>query len=451
MDSRNHAVVIGASLAGLASACVLAKYFTRVTLVERDTLSHAREFRKGVPQARHAHGLTTRGAAMLESLFPGLRLELEQAGAAVIDQGESISTWGSAGRIPFNPVGLTLQMCTRPLLEASIRRRVMALHGVKCLEGHEVVQLLMTGREASGVMVRRCTPDGTALPTPLAAEWVVDASGRFSNMAHWLQQLGLEPPAAEVVDAGVVYASCTFKTASQPWGALYQLNRVPDQPRGVYAVYTERGEWLVTLYGAMGDKPGVDERAFRDFAATLGNPDLDTLLDKAVCLSSVTRYGRTENQRRAYATMSDWPQRLVVVGDAACAFNPVYGQGMTLAVKQALMLGELFSGARAGPGTARRFQRAQQQVTAWPWRLAVSDDVLWQARLNQRQGPLSARAFNAYKALLYRAVMHDPVLYRLFLQVFHQVRHPLCMFSARPLARAAQQWFRSRWSVKPVD
>lgn len=440
MESHNHAVVIGASLAGLTAACVLARHFKRVTLVERDMLSRAGAFRKGVPQARHAHGLTTQGAAMLETLFPGLRQELAQAGATVLDHGASISTWVSAGRIPYNHAGLTLQMCTRPFLEASIRRRVMALPGIECLEGHEVVQLQMTGQTISGVGIRAITANtGT---THLEADWVVDASGRFSNMALWLEQLGLTPPDAEVVDAQVVYASCTFKAPLQQWGVLYQLNRVPDHPRGAFAVCTERNEWLVTLYGALADKPGIDEPGFRAYAASLNNPDLDALLDAAQCLTPVTRYARNENRRRAYASMVDWPQRLVVTGDAACAFNPVYGQGMTLAVKQALMLGDLLKEGGSAPDIARHFQRAQQRLTAWPWRLAISDDVLWQARLRQRKGPLWATAFNGYKALLYRAVMHDPLLHRLFLEVFHQVRHPLCMFYPRPLLRAAQAWMR---------
>lgn len=439
MTSRGHAIVIGASIAGLTSAFVLARHFERVTLIERDSLGEGAVFRKGVPQARHAHGLTSQGALALESLFPGIGHELEQAGASVFDHGESISTWVSTEYIPFSRVGLRMQVCTRPLLETCIRQRVMNIAGIGCLDGHEAVQLQMTGPRISGVHVRACPAPHTTAPRLLPADWVVDASGRFSHMPQWLEQLGYEPPENNVVDAGVVYASCTFKTPSPAWRVLYHLSNVPDQPRGAYALRTERDEWLVTLYGAAGDKPGLQESEFRAFAASLGNPDLNTLLLNAKSVSSVTRYARTENQRRAYARMCRWPEHLVVIGDAACAFNPIYGQGMTLAVKQAILLGDIIGQSLTSSGVARQFQAKQEKLTAWPWRLAISDDLLWQAKVQQRKGPLLATLFHGYKTLLYRAVLRDPFLYQLLLGVFHQVHHPLCMFHPQVLIRVLKQ------------
>ncbi|HGM5420638.1 TPA: FAD-dependent oxidoreductase [Serratia liquefaciens] len=442
MQSRGHAIVIGAGIAGLTSAFVLARHFERVTLIERDSLGKGAVFRKGVPQARHAHGLTSQGALALETLFPGIGHELEQAGAPVFDHGESISTWISAGHIPFSRVGLQIQICTRPLLETCIRQRVMDIVGIECIDEHEVVQLHMTGPYTSGVYIRACPAPHNTADRLLPADWVVDASGRFSHMPQWLEKLGYDPPKNNVVDAHVVYASCTFKAPSPAWRVLYHLSSVPDQPRGVYALCTERDEWLVTLYGAAGDKPGLDESAFRAFAASLDNPDLNALLLNARRVSSITRYARTENRRRAYGRMCRWPEHLVVIGDAACAFNPIYGQGMTLAVKQSILMGEVIERSLTSKDAARQFQVKQEKMTAWPWRLAISDDLLWQAKMRQRKGPLLARIFHAYKAILYRAVLSEPFLYKLFLGISHQVHHPLCMFHPQVLIRVVKQLLR---------
>lgn len=442
MKSHEHAIVIGASIAGLTSAFVLARHFKHVTLIERDILYDTDSFRKGVPQARHAHGLTSQGALALESLFPGIGHELELAGAPVFDHGESMNTWISTGHIPFSWADLPLQVCTRPLLETCIRLQVMNVANIECIDGHEVIQLQMTGSYISGVHIRALPASENAGSRLLQADWVVDASGRFSRMPQWLEQLGYPQPKSYVVDASVVYASCLFKTASPPWRGLYHLSMVPDQSRGVYALRTERDEWLVTLYGIAGDKPGRDETAFRDFAASLGNSDLDALLVSARRVSPVTRYARTENRRRAYAQMPRWPEHLVVIGDAVCTFNPIYGQGMTLAVKQAILMGDILDKSSTLHGIARHLLIKQEKLNAWPWRLAISDDLLWQAKMQQRRGPILATLFHGYKVILNQAVLRDPFLYKLFLGVFHQARHPLYMFHPKVLLRVIKQLIR---------
>ena len=80
-----HAVVLGASMAGLVAARALAEFFETVTVVERDALSDAADHRRGVPQGRQIHGLLLRGAQALEELFPGILDELVGAGAPSVD------------------------------------------------------------------------------------------------------------------------------------------------------------------------------------------------------------------------------------------------------------------------------------------------------------------------------------------------------------------------------
>ena len=81
----SHALVIGGGIAGLLSAQVLTKYFSKVTIVERDVFASEPEPRKGVPQSHHVHVLLKRGQQILEKIFPGIEADLIEAGAPVID------------------------------------------------------------------------------------------------------------------------------------------------------------------------------------------------------------------------------------------------------------------------------------------------------------------------------------------------------------------------------
>ena len=79
------AVVLGASMAGLLAARVLAEFYESVTVVERDELPDTAANRRGVPQGRHAHGLLGRGSLILGDLFPGFEDELVAAGVPAFD------------------------------------------------------------------------------------------------------------------------------------------------------------------------------------------------------------------------------------------------------------------------------------------------------------------------------------------------------------------------------
>jgi 2-polyprenyl-6-methoxyphenol hydroxylase-like FAD-dependent oxidoreductase len=126
MDSKasyqhRTAVVIGGSMAGLLAARVAANHYDRVIIIERDTLSASREIRRGVPQARHTHGLLAGGREALERLFPGISEELVAAGALTGDIVRE-SRWFLEGGGYCRPAsGLTGLLMSRPFLESAVR------------------------------------------------------------------------------------------------------------------------------------------------------------------------------------------------------------------------------------------------------------------------------------------------------------------------------------------
>src|SRR5215470_1989930 len=121
-----HAVVIGASVAGLLAGQVLSNHFEHVTIIERDRITEEIGPRKGVPQGRHVHVLLKKGACLLSELFPDLTSTLMQSGAPYLDSIED-ARWYHFGvwkaRFASNIKGYSQ---SRPLLEKSMRESVAA-------------------------------------------------------------------------------------------------------------------------------------------------------------------------------------------------------------------------------------------------------------------------------------------------------------------------------------
>src|SRR5215217_7459842 len=266
----SRAVVIGASMGGLLAARVLADRYEEVTVLEPDTFPPAGQARKGVPQGRHAHGLLARGREILEELFPGLTQELLDQGALRGDVTWDVR-WGLDGgmhrRVRSGMEGL---LATRPLLEAQVRARLLALPNVRAIEGCDVSGLVMSEDNArvTGVRVRRQGTDGAE--ETIAADLVVDAGGRGSRTPAWLEALGYAPPEEEQVKIGVGYASRFYRRSPEDFGGAlgFFAGPAPDarQKRGGIALAQEGDRWLVTLAGYFGDDATPDAGSFLAYA-----------------------------------------------------------------------------------------------------------------------------------------------------------------------------------------
>jgi len=322
-----HALVVGGSMAGLLAARVLADHFERVTVVDRDRYPKGPEFRAGVPQSRHLHALLGRGQELLEGMFPGLVAELTAAGAVTIAWPAEALSLAPAGWTRRFPTSVTVLSLTRPLLEWAVRRRVAALGRVRFAEGTEAVGLLADPdrRAVIGARLRdRGQPDGPA--AELAAELVVDASGRDSRAPRWLEELGYGAPPETRVNAFLGYATRYYRPPpgfAADWRALYLRGVPPRHPRGGALFPVEGDRWMVTLGGYGRDYPPTDEAGFLAYACSLRSRVLYDAIKEAEPLTPVHGYRRTDNQLRHYDRLARWPERFVVTGDAVCAFNPV--------------------------------------------------------------------------------------------------------------------------------
>jgi len=209
---------------------------------------------------------------------------------------------------------------------------------------------------------------------------VVDASGRPSRAPRWLKDLGYEPPQESVIDAHLGYTSRLYRIPKgfEPgWKGAYVQLAPPEHTRGGALLPIEGGRWMVTLAGTGGDYPPTDERGFLGFARSLRTPILYDALKGAEPLSQISGYRATENRIRRYEELSRQPHNFVVAGDALCTFNPVYGQGMTVAALGAEVLEACLEERRDGDlvGLSNRFQRKVAKVNGPAWAMATAQDL----------------------------------------------------------------------------
>jgi 2-polyprenyl-6-methoxyphenol hydroxylase-like FAD-dependent oxidoreductase len=434
----DHAIVIGSSIAGMTAARVLLDHFQSVTIIERDRLPEGLDFRKGVPHARHPHALLVRGQMILEQLFPGLSQQLIEAGGLPINMGAETNWWIFGQQRPTFQSDLVQTACSRPLIEGTIRQRLFAHPRLRVIQEAEVAALCVdaTGKHVTGVRLHSLSGEHPHNERELRADLVVDASGRTSRAPEWLAALGYTPPQETVVNARPGYATRIYQRPANfdaTWKMLY-IQPIPGgDTRGAIIIPMEGDRWHVTMIGMAGDYPPTDEQGFLDFARSLPTPVLYEAIKDAQPLTTIYGYRRAENRLRHYDQLPRYLEGFVVTGDAAFAFNPVYGQGMTVAAMGSMTLDGCLRQQRQQPGTdlvglARTFQTQLAELIAGPWQMATGEDQRWLALEGQVELDPPTQMMQAYLAQFTLASLTNPVLADAFYHVMHMVESPAIFF-----------------------
>jgi flavin-dependent dehydrogenase len=353
------ATVIGGSITGILMAAALSNAGFQVTVLERDRLSGRPQSRRGVPQDVQPHILLHRGMTVIERLLPGYRAELLERGAVPFDGGRM--PWlGEYGWLDTGVSTFEVVSATRPLMESVALSRITALTQVRVCDEVSVRGLRREGAEWV-VQANR----GDILTTV-----VVDASGRSSRLGQWLPDLA---PPIERVDARVGYASRLYRQQGpMPLRTGVMIFATVELGMAGLALPVEDDGWLVAAAGFGDRRPPRDEAGFDRYLAGLRDPALADLTAALDPVGDVAVHRQTANLRRRWDRVADWPDGLLVVGDALCALDPVYGQGITVAAQQAELVART---TRPGMPVDRALQRRMVAVTEAPWSIATTNDL----------------------------------------------------------------------------
>jgi 2-polyprenyl-6-methoxyphenol hydroxylase-like FAD-dependent oxidoreductase len=420
-----HAIVVGASMGGLLAGRALVDYYDEVTLVDRDALPLAYEPRKGVPQGRHTHGLLARGRDVLEQLFPGFTAEMVAEGAVTGDVAEAI-LWFNHGFYLCNAHSdLSGLAISRPMLEGGVRRRLLQFPNVRIRERCDALELVHDRDRNRVTGVEVAPREGSK--EMISSDLLVDASGRGSRSPSWLGAMGYAKPREEQIKVNIGYKTRLYRRRPEDlhgkMGAIIAACR-PAWRFGI--VLAQEGErWTVSLGGYFGDEVPADDLGFIEFARNLPKPEVFDVIKDAEPLGPILPYQFSTNQRRYYEELARFPEGFVVSGDALCSFNPVYGQGMTVACTEAMKLRECL--AKGSEGIGRRFFRAAGRLIDIPWQIAVGSDLQHERVEGKRTAQV--RFVNWYIERLFRSANRDSVLATKFLEVANLMRAPSTLLS----------------------
>ena len=426
MINRQHAIVIGGSIAGMLAARVLSDHFARVTLIDRDTLPDLPEPRKGAPQTAHVHVLLQRGLLIMQQLFPQFDDALTQAGALSVNWTRDLATFTPAGWNPRFDSTYTTRTCSRGLLEQIMRRQIAMIKNITIEPRCEVLEPLVAENRSAFTGLRVHYRDRSAM-AELAADFIVDASGRTSKGLNWIAENGYILPEETVINAHVGYATRVYRRPENfkaDWKAMMIRTRPPFGLRGGLIYPIENDRWMVNLAGAGSERPPVHEAQFLDFIKNLIHPAMYDAVKDAEPVSAMHAYQRTENRLRHFERLTRWPDNFVMLGDAACAFNPTYGQGMSVAALEAQALDRWL---RASHSTLA-FQQQLMQVVRGPWLMATNED----SRLPHVVGATPSRFDRLNQRYIDEFIWlcaSDRQALDTFMGVTHLVKSPAAMFA----------------------
>jgi 2-polyprenyl-6-methoxyphenol hydroxylase-like FAD-dependent oxidoreductase len=411
-----RAVVLGAGMGGLLAAAALSEAYTEITIVDRDVLPDGDAPRRAVPQGRHAHALLPAGHLCMEELLPGLTGELLARGAVPYRALTQLRFQLGGHWLARGDAGRDSVTASRPLIEACVRRRVLALANVTLLDRCDALGLL-GGDRVTGVRVLRQAP-GSAVED-LDADLVVAATGRSARLGSWLEALGYDRPAEERLDVDLRYASVHMRLPEDAVGGdrLVLVGAHAGQPRSLAFFAQEKGRWILTAGGYAGEGPPGDLAGLLEYTATFAPPDVVAAVRAAEPVSDVATFRFPANLRRRYER-TRLPEGLVPLGDAICAFNPIYGQGMTVAALEAVALRD----ALGHRNLQRRYLRAAAKVVDRAWGLAAGADLAQPSVTGPR--PRGYRLVSAYLRRLHAAAEHDEALAVAFIHVSGMLDRP---------------------------
>ena len=420
----NRAVVAGAGIGGLAAARVLSDFFEEVLIIEKAELPDKCGSRKSLPQGFHNHSLLEGGRHVLEKFFPGFCEELVSRGNWTADQAAGLKWFHHDCWKIREPIDRIMHIQSRWHLEGLLREKV---------RGIENVRFITSGVQGFAVSAGRLEKVRTD-KEDIEADLLIDATGRGSQLPNWLKAAGLNEPKTVKYTLGLHYSSFLFRRKEEDNVPDWKILAVyPDPPKGsgsgvVFPVMDEEHGpcWLVSMIGRNGESPGVTYDEILEFAGNLPQPDIyefikgrEPLTDKAAV------FAFKSSQRNRYEKLKDLPAGVLPLGDSWGRINPIYGQGMSIALMEADILLKSLSSSDSIPKAGKKYLKQGSKFFAVPWMLICCEDWRYPEVENP---PPGLCLVNAYSRKLHRLGSIDKNILRDVYDVLNFRRSPLILY-----------------------
>jgi 2-polyprenyl-6-methoxyphenol hydroxylase-like FAD-dependent oxidoreductase len=430
--SQQRVIILGGGYAGMLAAQVLSNHFEHVILVERFNdffESTSGTIRKGIPQAYHLHVLLQKGQEILQTLFPNL-LENLKPDCLKIDWALDTKWCGPYGIYPQYPSKVKTMLFSRAHLDKLMRERINSIPNLEILIG-EANQFFHdeVNNKIIGVQIKNSRNELNRIDGDL----IIDARGRRSTISQALTQLGYTLPAASSIKNELGYATRMYHLPAQHDKHFKQfyLQVYPGLVnRGVVLSPIENNYFLVTLIGIGKDQPPKDNNDFVIYLDTMPDKELHEILKYLTPVTDTKVYRNMSNLHHHFGKTNKWPKGLIVLGDAACVLNPVYGQGMTVATKEVLLLKKQYQLIKNNPLLANKnwehnFQKQIDKQLSFPWLIATAED---QRTTAPHLLPRHIKFMHWYFDCVLKLAVINPKIHALFLQVLHMLRAPYILF-----------------------
>ncbi|WP_053362363.1 FAD-dependent monooxygenase [Bacillus sp. FJAT-27251] len=442
MHQREKVIIIGGGMAGKLAARVLSDVFQEVIILEKDSETLTPAPRNGVPQGKHIHALLHAGEHGLEKLFPGVTDCFHSSGAVKINSTKDLA-WYHHGVWKFRyDGGYTTTLQTRPHLEWHIDQHIHKISNIKVLYNHSVTRYVYQDQEnrIAGVEGR----DSSDSRFTLLADLVVDASGASSLSSRWFNAHDIHIP-TDKVEIGLTYASQLVElpdNKNRDWKIKLLYPNPPAEKIAGSISNVEGNRYLVTFIGYHDEIDGKeilkDERALLELARKLPKSDIHEELQTAKALSSVSVFRVPHILWRKVDKAQNLPEGLLLIGDSLCRIDPFFGQGMSIAVLEALALQDIFQNQqRPQQKSINAFHKKAGNIIAPIWNMVLTEDFRYPATKGKK--PFGLPFLQWYAKNIFLLSSENPKIYDGFIKVMNLKRPMTILMHPKILIRVLKR------------